>query len=81
MKPGMPEAKAPKLFLGVHARLAFLKKEDEQAVLDLMRRFSAATRFAYNRLLDGRKPVKSSNGRAVPSAGSSASTPATPTGP
>jgi IS605 OrfB family transposase len=54
MKPGMPEAKAPKLFLGVHARLAFLKKEDEQAVLDLTRRFSAATRFAYNRLLDGK---------------------------
>jgi IS605 OrfB family transposase len=54
MKPGMPEAKAPKLFLGVHARLAFLKKEDEQAVLDLTRRFSAATRFAYNHLLDGK---------------------------
>jgi len=50
----MPEAKAPKLFLGVHARLAFLKKEDEQAVLDLTRRFSAATRFAYNRLLEGK---------------------------
>jgi hypothetical protein len=29
MKPGMPEAKAPKLYLGVHARLVFLKKEDE----------------------------------------------------
>jgi IS605 OrfB family transposase len=54
MKPGMPEAKAPKLFLGVHARLAFLKKEDEQAVLDLMRRFSSATRYAYNRLLEGK---------------------------
>jgi predicted transposase len=50
----MPEAKAPKLFLGVHARLAFLKKEDEQAVLDLMRRFSSATRYAYNRLLEGK---------------------------
>jgi hypothetical protein len=37
----MPEAKAPKLFLGVHARLVFPKKEDEQAVLDLMRRFSS----------------------------------------
>jgi IS605 OrfB family transposase len=42
------------LFLGVHARLVFLKKEDEQAVLDLMRRFSSATRFAYNRLLEGK---------------------------
>jgi IS605 OrfB family transposase len=54
MKPGMPEAKAPKLFLGVHARLVFLKKEDKQAVLDLMRRFSSAVRFAYNRLLEGK---------------------------
>jgi IS605 OrfB family transposase len=60
MNPGMPEAKAPKLYLGVHARLVFLKKEDERAVLDLMRRFSSATRFAYNRLLEGqdRKELK-----------------------
>jgi IS605 OrfB family transposase len=50
----MPEAKAPKLYLGVHARLVFLKKEDEQAVLDLTRRFSSAVRFAYQRLLEGR---------------------------
>ncbi len=54
MNPRMPKAKAPKLYLGVHARLVFLKKEDEQAVLDLMRRFSSATRYAYNRLLKGR---------------------------
>jgi len=54
VKPGMPEAKVPKLYLGVHARLVFLKKEDEQAVLDLMRRFSSATRFAYQRLLEGK---------------------------
>jgi IS605 OrfB family transposase len=54
MKPGMPEAKAPKLYLGVHARLVFLREEDERAVLDLMRRFSGATRFAYNRLLEGK---------------------------
>jgi len=60
MNPRMPEAKAPKLFLGVHARLVFLKEEDEQAVLDLMRRVSSATRFAYNRLLEGqdRKELK-----------------------
>jgi predicted transposase len=60
MKPGMPKGAAPKLYLGVHARLVFLKKEDEQAVLDLMRRFSSATRFAYNRLLEGqdRKELK-----------------------
>jgi len=54
MNPRMPKGAAPKLFLGVHARLVFPKKEDEQAVLDLMRRFSSATRFAYNRLLEGR---------------------------
>ncbi len=50
----MPKGAAPKLFLGVHARLVFLKEGDEQAVLDLMRRFSGATRFAYNRLLEGK---------------------------
>jgi IS605 OrfB family transposase len=60
----MPKGEAPKLFLGVHARLVFLKKEDEQAVLDLMRRFSSATRFAYNRLLEGqdRKELKRVDG-------------------
>jgi IS605 OrfB family transposase len=51
---GMPKGANPKLYLGIHARLVFLKKEDEQAVLDLMRRFSSATRFAYNRLLEGK---------------------------
>ncbi len=54
MNPGMPKGAASKLYLGVHARLVFLKEEDEQAVLDLMRRFSSATRFAYNRLLEGK---------------------------
>jgi predicted transposase len=60
MNPGMPKGEAPKLSLGVHARLVFPKKEDEQAVLDLMRRFSSATRFAYKRLLEGqdRKELK-----------------------
>ena len=53
MNSGMPKGAAPKLYLGVHARLVFLKEEDERAVLDLMRRFSSATRFAYNRLLEG----------------------------
>jgi IS605 OrfB family transposase len=64
MNSGVPMAKAPKLYLGVHARLVFLTKEDEQAVLDLMRRFSSATRFAYNRLLEGRdwKELKRENG-------------------
>jgi predicted transposase len=60
MNPRMPKGAAPKLYLGVHAHLVFLKKEDEQAVLDLMRRFSSATRFAYQRLLEGqdRKELK-----------------------
>jgi len=64
MNPGMPKGEAPKLFLGVHARLVFLKKEDERAVLDLMRRFSAAMRFAYQRLLEGkdRKELKREDG-------------------
>jgi IS605 OrfB family transposase len=64
MNPRMPKGEAPKLFLGVHARLVFLKKEDEQAVLDLMRRFSSATRYAYQRLLEGkdRKELKRENG-------------------
>ena len=41
-------------YQGVQARLVFPEREDEKAVLDLMRRFSAAKRFAYNRLLEGR---------------------------
>ena len=64
MKPGMPEAKAPKLYLGVHARLVFLNEGDKAAVLDLMRRFSSAMRFAYQRLLQGedRKELKREDG-------------------
>jgi IS605 OrfB family transposase len=53
MNPGMPKGAAPKLYLGAHARLVFLNG-DEAGVLDLMRRFSSATRFAYNRLLEGK---------------------------
>jgi len=51
---GKKAEKGDVLYLGVHARLVFPKKEDEQAVLDLMRRFSSAIRFAYNRLLEGK---------------------------
>jgi len=54
MNPRMPKGEAPKLYLGVHARLVFPDPRDEEAVLDLMRRFSSAVRFAYNRLLEGR---------------------------
>jgi len=45
-------------FQGVQAKLLFLHEEDRQAVLDLMRRFSSAQRFAYNRLLEGRARKK-----------------------
>jgi len=64
MNQRMPKGKPPKVFQGVHARLVFLKKEDEQAVLDLMRRFSSATRYAYQRLLEGknREELKRENG-------------------
>jgi IS605 OrfB family transposase len=54
MNQRMPKGKLPKVFQGVHARLVFPDPRDEKAVLDLMRRFSSATRFAYNRLLEGR---------------------------
>jgi IS605 OrfB family transposase len=54
MNPGMPKGEAPKLYLGVHARLVFPDPRDEEAVLDLMRRFSGATRYAYRRLLEGK---------------------------
>jgi IS605 OrfB family transposase len=50
----MPKGEAPKLYLGVHTRLVFPDSRDEEAVLDLMRRFSSAVRFAYNRLLEER---------------------------
>jgi IS605 OrfB family transposase len=54
MNPRMPKGAAPKLFLGVHARLVFPDHRDEAAVLDLMRCFSSAVRFAYQRLLEGK---------------------------
>jgi len=44
----MPKGEAQKLFLGTRAHLVFLKKEEERAVLDLMRKFSNAARFAYS---------------------------------
>jgi len=64
MKPGMPEAEPSKVFQGAHARLVFPDPRDEAAVLDIMRRFSSATRFAYNRLLEGRdrKELKREDG-------------------
>jgi IS605 OrfB family transposase len=45
-------------FQGVQAKLNFPRKEDKQAVLDLMRRFSSARRYAYNRLIEGVPPKK-----------------------
>jgi predicted transposase len=63
----MAEKKAEKgdvLYLGVHARLVFPDPRDEEAVLDLMRRFSSATRYAYRRLLAGkpREELKRADG-------------------
>jgi len=40
-------------FQGVRAKLLFPSKEDKGAILDLMRRFSAARRYAYNRRVEG----------------------------
>ncbi|MBM7582037.1 IS605 OrfB family transposase [Caldicoprobacter guelmensis] len=37
----------------IQTKLTFPSKEDEQAVADLMRRWSSCVRFAYNRLLEG----------------------------
>lgn len=39
----------------IQAKLTFPSKEDEQIVLDLMRKWSSCVRFAYNRLLEGHK--------------------------
>ncbi len=46
--------KEAKAFTGVHALLVFPSEEDRRATLDLTRRFSAALRYAYNRLLEGK---------------------------
>jgi len=56
--------KRAKAFTGVHALLVFPSGEDHKATLDLMRRFSAAARYAYNRLLEGqtREALKRENG-------------------
>ncbi len=45
--------KETKAFTGVHALLVFPFEEDRRSTLDLTRRFSAALRYAYNRLLEG----------------------------
>ncbi|SDF54514.1 transposase, putative, N-terminal domain-containing protein, partial [Thermus arciformis] len=46
--------KKAKAFTGVQALLLFPSEEDHKATLDLMRRFSAAVRYAYNRLPEGK---------------------------
>ncbi|MCF6097669.1 IS200/IS605 family accessory protein TnpB-related protein, partial [Thermovorax subterraneus] len=38
----------------IQAKLIFQSNEDKQEVLDIMRRWSSCTRFAYNRLLEGK---------------------------
>ncbi|BFH76627.1 IS200/IS605 family accessory protein TnpB-related protein [Thermus thermophilus] len=61
-RPG--KRKKGKAFTGAHALLVFPSGEDHKATLDLMRRFSAAVRYAYNRLLEGwsREALKRENG-------------------
>jgi predicted transposase len=61
---GKKAEKGDVLYLGVHARLVFPDPRDEEAVLDLMRRFSSATRYAYRRLLAGkpREELKRADG-------------------
>ncbi|BAW01152.1 transposase, IS605 OrfB family [Thermus thermophilus] len=56
--------KRAKAFTGVQALLVFPSGEDHKATLDLMRRFSAAVRYAYNRLLEGwsREALKREDG-------------------
>jgi hypothetical protein len=81
MQSGMPKAEPSKVFQGAHARLVFLKKEDEQAVLDLMRRFSSAVHASPTTASWKGKIGKNSSGKTAPSAPSSASTPDTPMGP
>ncbi len=46
--------KKARAFTGVQALLVFPSEKDRRATLDLTRRFSAALRYAYNRLLEGR---------------------------
>ncbi|WP_370533345.1 IS200/IS605 family accessory protein TnpB-related protein [Thermus sp.] len=51
-------------FRGVQAKLRFSSQGNRKALLDLMRRFSSATRFAYQRLLEGysREELKREDG-------------------
>jgi transposase, putative, N-terminal domain len=39
----------------LQCQIEFQNKQDKETVLDLMRRFSSATRYAYKRLLEGNK--------------------------
>ena len=39
----------------LQCQLEFQNKQDKEIVLDLMRRFSSAMRYAYKRLLEGNK--------------------------
>lgn len=50
--------KEPRSFVGVEALLVFPDHGDYVATLDLMRRFSAAYRYGYNRLLEGEEREK-----------------------
>ncbi|TFU14570.1 transposase, partial [Thermus tengchongensis] len=66
MKRGKKKGKKgePKPYTGLEALLVFPDHGDYVATLDLMRRFSSAVRYGYNRLLEGedRKALKREDG-------------------
>jgi len=48
--------KAPTYYVGVKAKLIFSNEDDKSLVLQILRVFSAAVRFAFNRLVEGFLP-------------------------
>ena len=44
-----------KIMITLQCLLEFQNKQDKEIVLDFMRRFSSAMRYAYKRLLEGEK--------------------------
>ncbi|WP_245606068.1 IS200/IS605 family accessory protein TnpB-related protein [Thermus amyloliquefaciens] len=61
---GKAAEKQPKTYTGLEALLVFPNHEDHKDTVDLMRRFSSALRYGYQRLLEGkdRKALKREDG-------------------
>ncbi|WP_082077879.1 IS200/IS605 family accessory protein TnpB-related protein [Thermus filiformis] len=53
---GSRKINTPTYYVGVSAKLVFSNKDDESLVLQILRIFSAAVRFAFNRLVEGVPP-------------------------